>query len=185
MFSLLFLNKVYFYFNFGKIKISKKGVQLKMVTIDFKHKDEIPLLDFQSESCSDSHFIYLDINKSYFPKIIKENETKEFECFFTIGSEWKQTYHWDIEDTLAEYYDEQVVKGTISLQNGELIVNINPFNYDLNWSKMTIYKGLLDKDQDITNDVKDDFYRMIPSYFNPAEVKKFISESISIGKEDN
>lgn len=151
-----------------------------MITINFKHKDEIPLLDFQSASCSDSHFIYLDINKSHFPKTIKENETKEFELFFTISSEWKQIYHWDIEETLAEYYDEQVVTGTISLQNNELIITINPFDYELNWSKMTTYNSFLYPDEDITDDLKDDFYSMIPSYFNHDKVKEFISKSVSI-----
>lgn len=151
-----------------------------MVTIKFKHKEEVPLLDFQNPACSDSHFIYLYVNKSHFPKSINENETKEFELFFTIGSEWKQTYHWDIEETLAEYYDEQVVTGTITLRHNELIVNINPFNYELNWSKMTTYNSFLYKDEDITNDLKGDFYRMIPSYFNPAKIKEFLIKSIII-----
>lgn len=155
-----------------------------MVTIKFKYKDEIPLLDSQSESCSDSHFIYLDVNKSHFPKTINKNETKEFELFFTISSEWKQTYHWDIEETLAEYYDEQVVTGTITLQHDELIVTVNPFDYDLNWSKMTNYASFLYPDEDITNDLKDDFYRMIPSYFNPEKLNEFISKSMAIDEED-
>ena len=148
--------------------------------IKFKHKDEIPLLDFQCKSCSDSYFIYLAVNKSHFPKTIKENETKEFKLFFTISSEWKQTYHWDIEETLAEYYDEQVVTGTITLQHNELIVTINPFDYDLNWSKLTTYNSFLYPDEDITNDLKDDFYCMIPSYFNPKTIKESIIESLII-----
>lgn len=151
-----------------------------MITINFKHKDEIIILESYYESCSDSHLIYSDLNKSHFPKTINENETKEFELLVTIETEWKQPSHWDITETFAEYYDEQIVTGTISLQHNELIVNINDFNYDLNWSRMTIYKGLLDENDDITDDLKTDFYNMIPFYFNPKTIKESIIESLII-----
>ena len=159
-----------------------------MITINFKHEDEIIILESNYASCSDSHLIYSDLNKSHFPKTINGNETKEFEILFIIESEWKQPSHGDITETFAKYYDEQIVTGTISLQHNELVINIKDFNYDLNWSRMTIYKGLLAKNDDITgdiidniiDDIKKDFYNRIPFYFNPKTIKESIIESLII-----